>query len=77
MKTTAAARLFASHYQILVTDDPRRSFPDEATWDEEAMKRGYAGDARSRVFGTEADRNDHWVEVIICDASPVFADWER
>jgi hypothetical protein len=77
MNTTAAGRIFASHYQILVTDDPRRALPDEGIWDNEAVKRGYTGDARCRVFGTEADLNDHWVEVVVCDGSPAFAVWDR
>lgn len=77
MESVRAGRIFASHYQILVCDDPRRGLPDEIGWDDAAVRRGVAGDTRTIAFITEADGNDHWVELSVSSIPPDLADWQR
>ena len=74
-----AARLFASHYQIVVCDDPSRSLGSEYdwNWDTEKSKRGFAGVATFRMIGTEADLNDHWVELVLSSEPPSPDQWQR
>jgi hypothetical protein len=72
-----AARLFASHYQIVVCDDSSRPLSDEDNWDDTKIRRGFAGPHNFRMIGTEADLNDHWIELCASDAPPPFDDWER
>jgi hypothetical protein len=72
-----AARLFASHYQIAICDDPARSITDEENWNDDKVKRGFAGGVSFRMIGTEADLNDHWVELVASDAPPKLDDWQR
>lgn len=68
--------LFASHYQLVICDD-WASVPDEVTWRDGGVERGFAGNAHFRVVGTEADLNDHWVEVVRADAPPALSSWDR
>jgi len=59
-----AARVFASHYQIVVCDDPARTITDDENWDREKAAQGFAGAPTFRMVGTDADLNDHWVELV-------------
>ncbi len=77
MTSHVAGRVFASHYQLLLCDDPARPVPEEANWTEEDVARGFSGDARTRLVGTEADLNDHWIEVSVVSAPPDLAEWQR
>ena len=77
MTSETAGRVFASHYQLMLCDDPRRPVPEEANWDNERSSRGFAGDARTRLVGTEADLNDHWVQIEKLGATPSLAEWQR
>ena len=72
-----AARLFASHYQIVVCDDPFRPLRDDENWNDEAVRRGFAGAPEFRVIGTEADLNDHWIELYASDEPPPLDAWQR
>lgn len=72
-----AARIFASNYQIVVCDDPSRPLEDEENWDAEKSKRGFAGVPTFRMIGTEADLNDHWVELVSSDQPPSLDEWQR
>jgi hypothetical protein len=72
-----AARLFASHYQIVVCDDPSRPMTDEENWTDKKVAQGFAGAPPFRMIGTEADLNDHWVELYASDQAPRFDDWQR
>jgi len=36
-------RLFASHYQIVVCDDPSATISEDANWSNEKSSRGFAG----------------------------------
>lgn len=72
-----AARLFASHYQIVVCDDPLRSLGADENWDDEKTKRGFAGAPTFRMISTEADLNDHWVELLAANQPPSFDEWQR
>ena len=76
MKTTLGARIFASHYQLVICDDPSRSIADDENWDDSKVLAGFAGGKSFRVIGTEADLNDHWVELVL-DETPVLEEWER
>lgn len=76
MSSDAAARIFASHYQIVICDDPA-AFTEETTWGDDDVERGFAGNPHYRMVGTEADLNDHWVEVQLCADPPPFDPWER
>lgn len=74
----ASGRIFASNYQIVVCDDPWAPF-DEPTenWDDASVLSGFAGNNRFRMMGTEADLNDHWVELTEADKPPMEDDWDR
>jgi hypothetical protein len=72
-----AARVFASHYQIVVCDDPLRPLKDEENWNDAKVRQGFAGSPRFRMVGTEADSNDHWVELYASDEPPPLGDWQR
>jgi hypothetical protein len=72
-----AARIFASHYQIVVCDDPLRPLADEENWTEEKGLQGFAGAPSFRMVGTEADLNDHWIELYASDQPPLFDEWQR
>ena len=72
-----AARLFADHYQIIVCDDPSRPMTDEESWTDEKVAQGFAGAPPFRMIKTEADLNDHWVELYASDQAPHFDDWQR
>ena len=73
----AAARLFASHYQLVLCDDPDSPFLDDDNWTNEGAARGFAGNPSFRMVGTEADQNVHWVELCISDQPPVLDEWQR
>lgn len=77
MEVSRGGRVFASHYQILICDDPHGQLPDDLVWDEAALHRGYAGGGRVLAVGTEADRNDHWVEVVCQEMPPELSPWQR
>jgi hypothetical protein len=72
-----AARIFASHYQIVVCDDPWRPLADEENWTPENFLQGFAGAPSFRMVGTEADRNDHWIELYASDQPPLLDEWQR
>ncbi len=76
MKCNAAARIFASHYQLVVCDDPA-AFTEETNWTPADTERGFAGNERFRMVATVADLNDHWVEVLLSEAPPSLEQWER
>ena len=72
-----AARVFASHYQIVVCDDPLRPLNSDENWDDAKLKKGFAGVPRFRMIGTAADLNDHWVELVLSDQPPSPDEWQR
>ncbi|KRR25311.1 hypothetical protein CQ14_09935 [Bradyrhizobium lablabi] len=72
-----AGRLFASHYQMVVCDDPSAALSDDANWTDEKSARGFAGTPTFRMIGTEADPNDHWVELVATRQPPSFDAWQR
>jgi hypothetical protein len=77
MTVVAASRIFASHYQIAVCDDPNRTITDDENWDDQKYATGFAGGISFRMVGTEADLNDHWVELDVADQPPDFEEWDR
>ena len=72
-----AGRLFASHYQMVVCDDPSATISDDANWSKEKSSRGFAGTPTFRMVGTEADLNDHWVELVTTSKPPSSDEWQR
>lgn len=72
-----AARLFASHYQFVVCDNPLKLLAEEENWNDEKVERGFAGTPCFRMIGTEADLNDHWIELFVSDEPPSLTDWQR
>jgi len=72
-----AARMFASNYQIVVCDDPFRPLGSEENGDAEKIKQGFAGVPAFRMIGTEADLNDHWVDLVSSDLPPSSEEWQR
>jgi hypothetical protein len=72
-----AARVFASHYQIVVCDDPARTIGDDENWNGERVSQGFAGAPTFRMVGTDADLNDHWVELVAANQPPSFDEWQR
>jgi len=77
MVRLGAARLFASHYQIVVCDDPLRRLRDGENWNDEKVRQGFAGAPSFRMIGTEADLNDHWIELYQSEQPPPLDDWQR
>lgn len=73
---TKAARIFASHYQLVICADPT-AFTEETNWGGGDAERGFAGNERFRMVGTEADLNDHWVEVKVVEEPPELESWQR
>jgi len=76
MQSDAAARIFASHYQLVICDDIA-AFTEETNWGDGDVVRGFAGNEHFRMVGTEADLNDHWVEVQLADEPPTLEPWDR
>jgi len=76
MSVSAKGRIFASHYQLVVCDDPAK-FTEETNWSDADVKIGFAGNEHFRMIGTEADLNDHWVELELTKAAPMVAEWDR
>ena len=76
MTCDAAARIFASHYQLVICDDPS-AFTEETNWGDGHAEQGFAGSRSFRMVGTEADLNDHWVEVQLTNEPPPLDPWER
>ena len=72
-----AGRVFASHYQLVICDDPQRTLADEDNWDDTKVARGFAGHPSLRMVGTEADLNDHWLELALSDQPPELDSWQR
>ncbi len=72
-----SARLFASHYQMMITDDPRAEITDELNWDDKQVKAGFAGSNNALMVGTEADLNDHWITVYGITETCSFQDYQR
>ena len=75
--TMNAGRVFASHYQFIVCDDPTRPIPADVDWSDEARKRGFVGSAQKLFVATEADSNDHWVELTLASQPPDLTSWQR
>jgi hypothetical protein len=76
-KLLGAARVFASHYQIVVCDNPARILSDDENWNDEKVSRGFAGAPTFRMIATEADLNDHWVELVATSEPPAIDAWQR
>ena len=72
-----AGRVFASHYQLVICDDPTRVIANEHNWNETRTGLGFAGHRSFRMVATEALLNDHWVELVLSDRPPVLDDWDR
>ena len=77
MESLASGRIFASHYQVMITDDPERTITDSENWDDSKVEDGFAGGLSCRLFGTEADLNDHWIQVIKSAAPPEMTEFQR
>ncbi len=69
--------MFASHYQFVVCQDPFAAISDDWHWGDESMKLGFTGARHFRIIGTEADSNQHWIELVASDYPPNFAEWQR
>lgn len=76
-KFLGAARIFASHYQLVICEDPRHIVSDAENWSDDKIARGYAGASAFRMVRTEAHLNDHWVELVVSNAPPDFEKWQR
>lgn len=76
MQSHAASRIFASHYQLVICDDTA-AFTEDTNWGDSDDERGFAGNEHFRMVGTEADLNDHWVEVRLVDEPPSLEPWDR
>lgn len=72
-----AARIFASHYQIIICRDPEHVISDDENWNEDKSESGFAGTPSFRMVGTEADLNDHWVELVSSTDPPGADEWQR
>jgi hypothetical protein len=72
-----AARIFASHYQLVICDDPAQTIGEADNWDHEKLARGFAGTPTFRMVGTAADLNNHWVELVAAGQPPSFVEWQR
>jgi len=61
----------------MLTDSMSREITDDINWDDEKTKRGYAGDQHTILVGTEADLNDHWVDLYQADENPNYDEYQR
>jgi hypothetical protein len=84
MQLLTEFRIFADHYQFFVYDvgvDPcPESFysdPEDNRSDIGSYRLGYLTNGRTICFGTEADSNDHWIEVYSSSQVPNFGRAER
>jgi len=77
MKVLASGRIFASHYQVMITDNPERTISDAENWEDAKVEKGFAGGLSCRLFGTEADLNDHWIQVIKSEYPPDMTEYQR
>ena len=80
MKDTflGSGRVFASHYQIVICDDPMKiTDDDDDNWTEETHARGFAGSPDFRMINTAAHLNDHWVELFLSVTPPDLKEWQR
>ncbi len=77
MEHLNSARVFASHYQLMITDSMNRMITDDINWDDDKVKKGFAGDKYIILVGTEADLNDHWVDLYQSDAEPPMDEYQR
>jgi hypothetical protein len=77
MKLLGSSRIFASNYQLMITDSMSREITDEMNWDEDKTKSGFAGDQHTILVGTEADLNDHWVDLYKSDVGPNLDEYQR
>ncbi|WP_394886927.1 hypothetical protein ACG873_19805 [Mesorhizobium sp. AaZ16] len=50
---------------------------DTENWNADAVGRGFAGRPSFRMFGTEADLNEHWVELFASETTPPTDGWPR
>jgi hypothetical protein len=76
-KLLGAGRVFASHYQLVMCDDLARTIGDAENWNDEKVALGFAGAPAFRMVGTEADLNDHWVELVAASQPPSIDEWQR
>lgn len=77
MRTLAAGRLFADHYQFQVHDAEANPYAEDPGWTEHRARLGYAHTATSVHVGTVAHLNDHWVTVHTADTPPPFRPHQR
>jgi len=77
MEHLGSSRIFASNYQLMFTDSMSREITEEMNWNDEKSLRGYAGDIHTVLVGTEADLNDHWVDLYLTDTAPNFDKYQR
>jgi len=77
MKNLGSSRIFASNYQLMITDSMCRVITDDMNWDDEKAERGYAGDQHTILVGTEADLNDYWVDLYQTESKPNYDDYQR
>ena len=75
-RTHGSARIFTSHYQLVVCSDVK-AFAEASNWEDGDLERGFAGNEHFRMIGTEADLNDHWVEALLSQTPPDLEDWHR
>lgn len=72
-----SARIFASHYQLVICDDLNKFINDNDNWNDDKVAHGFAGMPSFRMVGTEADLNDHWVELVLSQTPPNIEEWQR
>lgn len=61
----------------MLTDSLSREITDDMNWNKEKTQRGYAGDSNTIMIGTEADLNDHWVELYQTESIPCLQKFQR
>ena len=72
-----AVRLFPSHYQLVVYDDPMRPLADEENWNHESKLQGIDGAPAFRMIGTKADLNDRRIELYASERTLYVDQWQR
>ncbi len=76
-RVLCSGRVFASHYQFVLCEDPERPLADDENWTDALLVQGFAGAPEWRMIGTDADLNDHWIELALGEAAPDGDDWHR
>lgn len=78
MQQLFSGRIFADHYQFYLYDNYPAWWAEMPDWIEnDHSRKGYICNGRTIYIGTQADSNNHWLEIYSSDRPPSFNQCER